>query len=129
VVPDGSEPPAPANVVSDFVPTGRPGARLPHAWIGERRSFLDLVATDRCTLIVGRDGAVWLDAADPSVVRTLVAGRDFVDAEDAWSHAAGIGAHGALLVRPDQHVAWRAAGAVDDPRAAIAMVLRRVSGH
>ena len=129
VVPDGSAPPAPANPVSDFVPTGRPGARLPHAWVGECRSVLDLLATDRCTLIVGHAGAAWVDAADPSAIRTLVVGRDFVDVDGAWARAAGIGPDGALLVRPDQHVAWRAASAVDDPRAAVTVALRRVSGR
>jgi hypothetical protein len=129
VVPDGSTPPAPANPVSDFVPTGRPGARLPHAWVGERRSVLDLLATNRCTLVVGRDGAAWGDAVDPTAIRTLVAGRDFVDVDGAWARAAGIGPEGALLVRPDQHVAWRAPGAVDDPRATLAAALRRVAGR
>jgi 2,4-dichlorophenol 6-monooxygenase len=129
IVPDGAAPPAPANPVSDFVPTGRPGARLPHAWIGERRSLLDLLATDRCTLIVGRDGAAWLDATDPSAMRILVEGRDFVDVDGAWGRVAGMATDGAILVRPDQHVAWRAAGGVADPRAALAAALRRVSGR
>jgi len=132
VVPDGSAPPTIANPVSDFVPTSRPGARLPHAWVecaGTRRSILDLLATDRCTLIVGRSGAAWIDAADPSAIRTLVPGRDFADVDGAWAHAAEIGPDGALLVRPDQHVAWRAVRAVADPAGALDAALRRVSGR
>jgi 2,4-dichlorophenol 6-monooxygenase len=96
---------------------------------GERRSMLDLLATDRCTLIVGRDGAAWLNAADPGAIRMLVPGRDFADIDGGWARAAEIGADGALLVRPDQHVAWRTMGALDDPAGALDAVLRHVSGR
>jgi hypothetical protein len=36
-----------------------------------------------------------------------------------WLVLAGIDATGALLVRPDQHVAWRSPSGVSDPAAAI----------
>jgi len=114
VVPDGSEPRLPANPVRDFLPTTRPGSRLPHAWVerdGVRCSVLDLIATDRLTLLAGPDGEPWREAADgctAAPVRCLVAGRDFVDVDGHWARVCEIGADGALLVRPDQHVAWRA---------------------
>src|SRR5262249_8467184 len=45
IVPDGTPVPAPAaNPVRDYVPTTRPGARLPHVWVAhgsERCSLLD----------------------------------------------------------------------------------------
>jgi len=76
---------------------------------GVRVSTLDLVAHDRFTLIVGA-GVSASTAASP--LRVLVAGRDFVDLDGQWTAVGGIGDDGTLLVRPDQHVAWRAATGV-----------------
>jgi 2,4-dichlorophenol 6-monooxygenase len=132
VVPDGSPPPAPANPVRDLVPTSRPGARLPHAWVqrdGVRSSTLDLLATDGFTLLAGPRGRAWADAVAglaPPAIRCLVAERDFADPEASWQRASEIGPDGALLVRPDQHVAWRAARAPQNPAADLAAAVRRV---
>jgi len=117
LVPDGSDASRPANPVRDFVPTARPGARLPHAWIDgqdTRCSSLDLIGGDAFTLVVAPDGEAWTDVRQETgalPLRTLVAGRDFTDPEGAWLRTCGLGDEGALLVRPDQHVAWRAADA------------------
>jgi 2-polyprenyl-6-methoxyphenol hydroxylase-like FAD-dependent oxidoreductase len=122
LVPDGSARPAVANPVREFVPSGRPGARLPHAWVRPGVSTLDLVPPDRFLLIVGRDGAAWAEAAAtiPRVpLTTLRIGREVADADGGWSALLGIASDGALLVRPDQHVAWRAARGAADPRAAL----------
>ena len=43
-----------------------------------------------------------------------------------WSAAHGTGEDGALLVRPDGFVAWRATGGCADPEAELAAVLRQV---
>jgi 2,4-dichlorophenol 6-monooxygenase len=112
LVPDGSPAPCVANRACDYVPSTRPGAHLPHAWVaraGERISTLDLVAHDRFTLIAGPAAARAID--DPTV-HTLVAGRDFGDPDGRWAALAEMGDDGALLVRPDRHVAWRASGAM-----------------
>ena len=53
--------------VRTFVPSARPGARMPHAWIGSgihRRSTYDLVNPGRFTLFIGDDGAAWREAVD-----------------------------------------------------------------
>jgi 2,4-dichlorophenol 6-monooxygenase len=118
--------------VRDYVASGRPGARVPHAWIahaGTRLSILDLLPYDRFTVLAGCDGTVWAEAVrglGDAGVACLVAGRDFTDRNDEWAERAGIGHEGALLVRPDQHVAWRAPGAVAKPVEAIVAVLTRV---
>jgi 2,4-dichlorophenol 6-monooxygenase len=125
LVPDGSDPPAPENPVRDYVPSSRPGSRLPHAWVehaGVRRSVLDLVATDGLTLIAAADGAAWAEAAERctiAAVQCLLAGRDFADPEGHWSRVSQIGRDGALLVRPDQHVGWRVVHAPADRTAAL----------
>lgn len=114
LVADGREAPYRENPVRDFVPCLRSGARLPHAWVmrsGRRVSVLDLVAGDQLTLITGADGDVWAQAAGATAsrhVRVLVDGRDFSDVEGHWEAGREIGRGGAILVRPDQHVAWYA---------------------
>jgi 2,4-dichlorophenol 6-monooxygenase len=116
--------PAPANAVRDFVPTSRPGARLPHGWVtanGARRSTLDLIGLDRPTLLVGPRGDAWLAAARglTPAPRCIRIGGDVDDADDWWGNVAGMPADGVLLVRPDQHVLYRARSKVADPVAAL----------
>jgi len=41
----------------------------------------------------------------------------------------GIGDSGAILVRPDQHVAWRSPGPADDPDAALRAAVTELSGR
>ncbi len=112
LVPDGCPKPPCENPVRDFVPCLRSGARLPHAWVsrdGQRVSTLDLIAHDRLTLVTGQDGRAW-ERALPSPgsvpLRFLVEGRDFSDREGHWASVREITPSGAVLVRPDQHVAW-----------------------
>ncbi|MFC0435204.1 FAD-dependent monooxygenase [Kutzneria buriramensis] len=125
VIPDGS----PAEVfLADkelyHRPTTRPGARLPHVWLvgadGHRLSTLDLVGKGRFTLLTGISGEPWVRAAAAlpvEVVRIGVAGLR--DAYGDWLRAREIEEEGALLVRPDGYVAWRAARLPDDPAAAL----------
>ena len=120
--------------VRNFVPSGAPGARLPHAWLvesGDRRSLLDAVALGSFLLVAGPDGKGWLDAAaavDAVPLESLLLSRTELPDLDRWLQIAGIDADGALLVRPDQHVAWRARGLVSDPADELARVLRAVLG-
>jgi 2-polyprenyl-6-methoxyphenol hydroxylase-like FAD-dependent oxidoreductase len=120
----GSDRP-PAFDVRRFTPSGCPGARLPHAWLrGDRReSLLDRVPLDRFLLVSGPEGSAWSDAiaslqAPPTA--TLSLSSDLMPDLGRWLEVAGIGRAGALLVRPDQHVAWRSAEAVPDAAAALA---------
>ncbi len=124
--------PLPDVDVRRFTPTGCPGARLPHAWLenGEaRRSLLDLVPLGRFLLLAGPDGQAWVDALakvdGPPIEGRRLSG-DFVRDLEEWLDAAGIGAAGALLVRPDQHVAWRAQSAAPDPAGSLSRALRAV---
>jgi len=135
LVPDGAERRAAENPVRDFVPTSRPGSRVPHAWVeraGERVSVLDLLPYDTFTVLAGPEGAAWADAVGQVrdvPIRCLVAGRDFIDPGRDWASVCEIGATGALLVRPDQHVAWRVRAAPPDPTGALASALRTVLGR
>jgi 2,4-dichlorophenol 6-monooxygenase len=134
IVPDGTDRPAVGNTVREFVPNARPGARLPHAWVrgdGGVRSTLDLLSFGGFTLVTGPDGGAWARAAAAlagSPLTVLAIGRDVPDEDGAWRAQLGIGPAGALLVRPDQHVAWRSADAAADPLDALRAALRQILG-
>lgn len=99
-----------ADPVREYEPTGDPGARLPHAWLGETgRSTLDLVASGAMTLISLGEHEAWAEsvAAMPQGV-VQVAVSDTMQIDPGWRERCGVAPSGALLVRPDQHVAWRA---------------------
>lgn len=85
-------------------------------------------------MIAAPDGAGWAEAAR-SVARGIdgleleahVVGRDGLsDREGRFASAHGLTSSGAVLVRPDGFVAWRAAGMVDDPVHALSSALTRV---
>jgi 2,4-dichlorophenol 6-monooxygenase len=104
--------------------TTRPGARLPHVWLvgpdGHRLSTLDLVGHGRFTLLTGISGAAWADAAaELPVTVTRIGVEGLRDAYGDWLRAREIEEDGALLVRPDGYIAWRAARLPDDPAAAL----------
>ncbi|EWC63312.1 Polyketide hydroxylase WhiE VIII [Actinokineospora spheciospongiae] len=114
---------------------GHPGSRLPHGWVelkGERVSTLDL-AGPGFVLLTGPDGHDWCRAAEDAVRGvSLTAHRvgtggdaDLVAEDRTWLATAGLGPGGALLVRPDNVVAWRSPGPARDPD----RVLREVLTH
>ncbi len=132
LIPDGSPAPTPENVVSDYLPCTRPGARLPHAWVhnGEKLiSTLDLIDLTAPILLTGDSGTAWCDAAEGlGISATMIGDQSPVrDPEGAWAAVRSIADDGALLVRPDGHVGWRAIGpskdATADLRAALEQIL------
>jgi 2,4-dichlorophenol 6-monooxygenase len=135
LVADGRESPHRENPVRDFVACLRSGARLPHAWVtksGRRVSILDLVAGGELTLITGADGEAWAQAVGAAAsrhVRTLIEGRDFSDREGHWEAVREIGRGGAILVRPDQHVAWYACAPTSDAATRLSAAVAAVACH
>ena len=136
IVADGTEAPSREDAVIDYVPTGRPGHRAPHVWLerdGERCSTLDLFGSG-FTLLAGASGTSWLDAARMTGDRlgiqpagfTIGSGGDFQDEPGDWTSQYGVYDDGAVLVRPDGHVAWRSAAAVPEPVGVLSSILRRV---
>lgn len=132
VATDGTPRPQGANPVRDFVPSTRPGARFPHVWLtrgGGRLSSLDLLAHDRFTLVTGAGGAAWRAAVSELGEPWLAAieiGGAARPADGTWDEVRGIGDDGAILVRPDGHVAWRSAALAPDPAASLRQVLAAV---
>ncbi len=136
IVPDGTPPPEIENVVRQYIPNGRPGSRMPHAWIereGERRSTLDLLALDAFTLISMTPDETWQAAVSQIStvpIRLVVLDGGSMEDERRWLEESGIEKGGALLVRPDQHVAWRVASPPEDAsRALRAAVSQIVDGR
>ena len=113
VIDDGSDAIVLAEPARDYVPSARPGGRLPHAWLPDGRSTLDLVNVKVPTLLV-REGATPGEIGQPCVIVLCDAG--------VWDDALGLGEDRCLIVRPDQHVAYR--GAIDGAASA----LRHLSG-
>ncbi len=103
----------------------RPGSRAPHVSLeraGAPLSTLDLFRTD-FVLLAGAGGGAWRDAAVGAAERLGVPLDAYVvgdgdgdgdgdsgvrDPGGAFADAYGISAAGAVLVRPDGFVAWRA---------------------
>lgn len=112
-----------------LTPSGRPGTRAPHVRIeqaGTERSTLDLFGR-QFVLLAGPDADGWHEAARELADGTrLVAHRigiDVLDLDGRWADAYGVGASGAVLIRPDGFIAWRAPAATDDPHTTLADVL------
>ena len=133
VIPDGSPPPPGHDSATTFEPTARPGHHVPHVWLNDgnkRVSTSDLVAPTGMTLFAGTaHAAAWRDAAAviTDVPLTVVeVGGSLADPAGEWASVRGTAPDGAILVRPDRHVAWRAATAPADPAAELAAVLRRL---
>jgi 2,4-dichlorophenol 6-monooxygenase len=129
LVADGGEAPSLRNPVREYAASSRPGARLPHAWLdfgGRRVSSLDLVGSDGFTLFTWKDHEPWTKAlsqvAVPPIAQVRV-GTDVVEPDSHWADVAGIEPGGAILVRPDQHVAWRARSRPDDAELALRRAL------
>lgn len=134
----GADPDQPA-VPERFEATGAPGSRAPHMWLlraGVRLSTLDLYER-RCALLTGSAGHAWHTAARRVAARLPVPldgyrvggdpGLDLAPAPgEDWARTHGTGEDGAVLVRPDGFVAWRAPGSVPDPEQALTAALTEI---
>ena len=140
-----------------YVPSARPGSRAPHLWLrpsarlGARPlamglhhgdpetaqiSTLDLFHSG-LTLLTGSGAKAWRDAgsqearslAIPFAAFGVGPAGDFDVVEGNWAALYGVEAGGAVLVRPDGHVAWRSRGSETEPqkvmRTALVTVTRR----
>ena len=121
VVSDGTSAPTVEDEVIDYTPAARPGHRAPHVWLnrgGERISTLDLFGTSFVVLACADGGELWPGAARHASCETgtpvrchlIGLGGDLGDDPPSWASTYGVGPGGAVLVRPDGHVAYRVAG-------------------
>jgi 2-polyprenyl-6-methoxyphenol hydroxylase-like FAD-dependent oxidoreductase len=102
VMPDGTA--APADAVTDYVPSAHPGCRAPHLWLEEGLSLYDRFGRG-FTLLVTGDGA----GDEVHALTDAAAERGLPLESLAPGDTRLPGLYGArlALIRPDQHVAWR----------------------
>ena len=122
-VSDGTEAPEPDPFGQVYVPTTRPGHRLPHAWVERNNQVVsthDLVGSGVAFLLItDSHGKDWISAAQSCASTYGIAIRmaqinlpsaplnDIKDHEEDWEKTKGLKRGGAVLVRPDNFVAWR----------------------
>lgn len=138
---DGTPAPAVDDRVSSYLPSTRPGARFPHFWLDgnkRTRSSREVVDYRASTLLLGEsvetapaDVAALEHLASTHGVRLFrLAAADLPVSHRAAVHAmAQIEPDGALLVRPDGHVAWRQRRGVTLAMDLVASIVDQVYGR
>jgi hypothetical protein len=144
LVPDGTREPLSTDS-QVYVPSAVPGARSPHVWLrpvkpsagagSPHLSTLDLFER-QFVLLSGPRDETWRAAAQaaaqdlgiPLAAYAIGPGGDFAPEGD-WAQFYGLDALGAVLVRPDGHVAWRTRGHSNDASALMRRALAASSGR
>ncbi|MFF4397452.1 FAD-dependent monooxygenase [Streptomyces sp. NPDC001480] len=99
VLTDGGTPAEPSDTGTDYVPSTRPGHRMPHLWLTHDRSTLD--AFGEWFTLLTPDPARWAQrTTTPWPLRIEPLPQEHTD-------RCGLRPHGALLIRPDGHIAAR----------------------
>ena len=87
-------------------------------------------------LLAGAGGTGWTDAAHalaaagtPVKAHRIAADGDLTDPAGRFEKTVGIGAHGALLLRPDGVIGWRTTGAHPQPRARLDEVVKQLTSR
>ena len=131
-VPDDVAPPATPDPVQNYVPHAKPGQRAPHLWVqhGDRRVSTVMLFDGRFVLLAGPQVQAWVDAAAahgrPSISAYRVANDGDLVPEGDFCGLYRIEASGAVLVRPDGHVAFRAPSLTSDAVLTLNAVMEQV---
>ena len=130
VVPDGTDAPAVANPITDYVPSARPGGRAPHVFFerdGQRMSTIDVVGNG-FALLTAAGGRRWVDAANELAGDLPLPLKAMAIDGEGFTSAYELDDSGAVLVRPDGYVGWRSRATTTDPsrtlREALSTILR-----
>lgn len=110
---------APGYSMAEFTASTVPGCRAPHFWLADGRSLYDALGPEFTLLVLGGD-VQWQGLAEAAMALHLPLNV----LELAPGEADPVYAEKLVLVRPDQHVAWRGDEAPED---AIGL-MRLVSG-
>ncbi|KAL1980673.1 hypothetical protein VTN96DRAFT_3653 [Rasamsonia emersonii] len=128
-----------------YEPSTYPGCRLPHVWLNkaiptEPVSTIDLAGHGAFTLFTGIGGEHWKRAAErvsaqlgvPVNVHSIGFRQDWEDVYFDWERLRGVEESGAVLVRPDRFVAWRAQktlGNEEECQAKLSQVMQAILGY
>jgi putative polyketide hydroxylase len=118
-------------------PSGIPGTRVPHIMLqrnGVAVSTHDLTKTG-FVLLAGADGGNWTDAAKAFAVapgiplqsHRIAPDGDLKSPDGGFEATVGIGARGALLLRPDGVIGWRCRGPHVNPHVRLNEVMRQLT--
>jgi putative polyketide hydroxylase len=111
--------PKPPVSSAHYEPQARPGHRAPAVWLDTSAGPASTIDhyDQVFTLLLGVDGGSWRpQGTAPGPLQVLQIGHDPLDRAEMDLHVAyGITSSGAVLVRPDGHVAWRASSLPADP--------------
>src|SRR5260370_32144273 len=107
----------PAYTMHDFRSSTVPGCRAPHFWLGNRRSLYDALGPDYT--LIRLDPSTYVSGIVEAAARR---GVPLAVLNADTSDAGAIYAHKLVLVRPDQHVAWRGKGETGTPMAPCVVV-------
>jgi hypothetical protein len=125
VIPDGT--PRGGHLTRVYTPSDRPGGRFPHIWLdmARKHSTLDWFDKD-FTVVAGPLGDDWLEAGRDVAAKTGLPLnlKKLPNAQE--SDGIRMGMRGAVLVRPDGHVAWRMPYIPSDPARELAGALQTV---
>lgn len=102
IVSDGSE--APGHDFINYVPTSRPGAIAPHAWLHDGSSLYDHFGKG-FTLLANKDASQSLIAEAQQQARAASVPLKVLQPREAGLQT--LYPTRLTLIRPDQHVAWR----------------------
>jgi 2-polyprenyl-6-methoxyphenol hydroxylase-like FAD-dependent oxidoreductase len=113
------------NTLFENEPSGRPGTRAPHVWLshnGKQISILDLYGS-KFVLLTGYNGQGWHEMFAQAASRLGLSldlyriGQDqpYSDGNGSFLASYGISDSGAVLVRPDGFIAWRAQNTATQP--------------
>lgn len=108
---------APAYTMDQFTPSTVPGCRTPHLWLQDGRSLYDAMGEGFTLLRLNSfaNARPLQDAAARRSVPLTLLDVDSAEASSLYRHAL-------VLVRPDQHVAWRSDHMPVDPLALVDVV-------
>ncbi len=115
---DGESPPA--YRMHEFAQSTVPGCRAPHLWLNDGRSLYDALG-EEFTLLrsnASEDVCSFIEAADDLGVPLSVLDVEGPDSRELYPEKL-------VLVRPDQHIAWRGNRVPSDPASLLAFVAGR----
>jgi putative polyketide hydroxylase len=106
---------------------GQPGTRVPHVWVqhnGQRVSTLDLLGPGFTLLTADERWGAAVTSASAALGTSIT--MHCLDSDGAWATTTGLSPGGALLVRPDDFVGWRADKLPADPESQLRQVLSTI---